>query len=73
MLAVLAQLPFINNALFVGPLVEPLGGADIAWVVGVLVAGILQFFYETRIRPTGTGSRNSRTVDSLDRERGGTR
>jgi len=67
-LAVLAQLPFINTALFVGPLVEPLGGGDIAWAVGLVVAGVLQYFYETRIRPTGTGSRTSETLDSRDRE-----
>ncbi len=34
------SVPFMNQTLFIGPLVDSLGGADIAYVVGFIVAGI---------------------------------
>jgi NCS1 family nucleobase:cation symporter-1 len=40
-LALAAQVPFIDQTLYVGPLVKPLGGADISWLVGFVVAGAL--------------------------------
>ncbi|MER5181733.1 cytosine permease [Streptomyces sp. NPDC002896] len=33
----LAQLPFLVTHFYTGPLVEPLGGADISWIVGLVV------------------------------------
>jgi nucleobase:cation symporter-1, NCS1 family len=41
--AVLAEIPFMSCALFVGPLATALGGVDIAWVVGLVVAGGLHY------------------------------
>jgi NCS1 family nucleobase:cation symporter-1 len=38
-IALAAQVPFIDQTLYVGPLVKPLGGADISWLVGFVVAG----------------------------------
>lgn len=38
---VLAQLPFLATAFYTGPLVGPLGGADVSWLVGLLVPGAL--------------------------------
>ena len=41
-LAVGVQFPFMNDsAVYVGPVANALGGADIAWIVGFLFAGIL--------------------------------
>jgi NCS1 family nucleobase:cation symporter-1 len=37
LLAVAAEVPFVNSSLFVGSLVPALGGADIAWVVGPIL------------------------------------
>ncbi|MFF8646022.1 purine-cytosine permease family protein [Streptomyces sp. NPDC015345] len=37
----LAQLPFLVTHFFTGPLVEPLGGADISWIVGLVVPAVL--------------------------------
>jgi NCS1 family nucleobase:cation symporter-1 len=34
-----AQVPFIDQTLYVGPMVKVLGGADISWLVGFIVAG----------------------------------
>ncbi|MGW0135796.1 purine-cytosine permease family protein [Streptomyces sp. NPDC003299] len=37
----LAQLPFLATGFYTGPLVEPLGGADISWLVGLVVPAVL--------------------------------
>ena len=34
-----AQVPFIDQTLYVGPMVKVIGGADISWLVGFVVAG----------------------------------
>ena len=43
-------MPFINSGFYVGFWVDALGGADISWIVGLVVAAGLQYFYETRMR-----------------------
>jgi nucleobase:cation symporter-1, NCS1 family len=45
-----AQVPFIDQTLYVGPMVKVLGGADISWLVGFVVAGA---GYLVAIRITG--------------------
>jgi nucleobase:cation symporter-1, NCS1 family len=47
-LAVAVQVPFIDQTFFTGPLVEPLGGIDISWVVGG-VAGVVFYLIALRI------------------------
>jgi nucleobase:cation symporter-1, NCS1 family len=47
-IALAAQVPFIDQTLYVGPLVKPLGGADISWLVGFVVAGVL-YLLATRL------------------------
>lgn len=42
-IAVAAQIPFMSCALFTGPAATALGGVDIAWVVGLVVAGVLHY------------------------------
>jgi NCS1 family nucleobase:cation symporter-1 len=39
------ELPFINSSLYVGPLVNHLGGADISWLVGIIVSGGAYYLY----------------------------
>jgi len=41
-----ASIPFMNQTLFVGPLVNTLGGADIAYVVGFIVSAIVYSILE---------------------------
>lgn len=36
---ILVQIPFINSSLYVGPIAQSLGGAEIAWIVGLVVSG----------------------------------
>lgn len=35
------QVPFLDQAFYPGPLVKPLGDADISWIVGFCVASSL--------------------------------
>ncbi|MGW6401872.1 purine-cytosine permease family protein [Streptomyces sp. NPDC055134] len=37
----LAQLPFLATHFYTGPLVGPLGGADVSWIVGLVVPAVL--------------------------------
>jgi NCS1 family nucleobase:cation symporter-1 len=41
LVAVVAQIPFISSEFYTGPAVALVGGADLAWIVGLLVAGAL--------------------------------
>jgi NCS1 family nucleobase:cation symporter-1 len=43
-LAVGIQFPFMNDpAVYVGPIANSLGGADIAWIVGFVFAGVVYY------------------------------
>ncbi|MEJ8635460.1 MULTISPECIES: purine-cytosine permease family protein [Streptomyces] len=44
----LAQLPFLVTHFYTGPLVEPLGGADISWMVGLVVPALLYWLIARR-------------------------
>ncbi|MFD8459486.1 LysR family transcriptional regulator substrate-binding protein [Streptomyces antimycoticus] len=35
-----AGLPFINSSVYVGPLVRSLGGADLSWLIGLVVGAV---------------------------------
>jgi nucleobase:cation symporter-1, NCS1 family len=39
LVALAAQVPFLDQLFYTGPLVKTLGGADISWIVGWVVAG----------------------------------
>jgi len=41
-----ASVPFMNQTLYVGPIANALGGADIAYLIGFVVAGVLYWFLE---------------------------
>jgi nucleobase:cation symporter-1, NCS1 family len=42
-LGIFMQMPFIASAFYTGPLVARLGGADISWILGLLVTGALYY------------------------------
>ncbi|MFG2882493.1 purine-cytosine permease family protein [Streptomyces sp. NPDC048297] len=44
----LAQLPFLATSFYTGPLVEPLGGADVSWIVGLVVPALLYWLIARR-------------------------
>ncbi|MFF0741053.1 purine-cytosine permease family protein [Streptomyces sp. NPDC004111] len=47
-LGVLVQLPFLVTHFYTGPLVAPLGGADISWIVGLAVPALLYWLLARR-------------------------
>jgi nucleobase:cation symporter-1, NCS1 family len=42
------QVPFLAQALYTGPVTEALGGADISWIVGLLVPSVMYFLWASR-------------------------
>jgi nucleobase:cation symporter-1, NCS1 family len=44
LIGILVQIPFLDTAFYTGPLVDPLGGVDISWIIGLLVPGVLYYF-----------------------------
>ncbi len=42
------QIPFMNTPLYVGPISEHINGADLSWVVGLLVTSPLYFWLASR-------------------------
>lgn len=47
-IGLLAQLPFLVTHFYTGPLVEPLGGADVSWIVGLVVPAVLYWLLARR-------------------------
>jgi nucleobase:cation symporter-1, NCS1 family len=47
-IGVIVQLPFISSAFYTGPLVDSLDGADISWIVGLIVPAVLYLFAARR-------------------------
>jgi nucleobase:cation symporter-1, NCS1 family len=41
LVSVAIEIPFISTTFYTGPAVKPLGGADISWMIGVVVAALL--------------------------------
>ena len=52
-LTVLVEVPFMNTSLYEGPLAKSLGGADIAWIIGAILSGVLYYVVATRILKLG--------------------
>ena len=56
-IGIIVQLPFANTSLYVGPYANVVEGADLSWLVGLLVTCPLYYCLATRGR-----ARNSRVV-----------
>jgi NCS1 family nucleobase:cation symporter-1 len=55
-IGVIIQIPFMNSTLYVGPIASWMGGAELAWLLGLVVSGGLYYVFTSRIRnevPTG--------------------
>jgi nucleobase:cation symporter-1, NCS1 family len=57
---ILVQLPFIDCALYTGPVAKAMGGIDLSWIVGLLVTSPVYYWLAKRsqagIAPVGTQS-----------------
>ena len=49
-LTVVVELPFMNSSFFEGPIAKAIGGGDIAWIVGLILASGLYYLYSTSAR-----------------------
>jgi len=49
---IVAQIPFLAQKLYTGPITNALGGADVSWIVGLLVtAAVYYAFARSRANP----------------------
>jgi NCS1 family nucleobase:cation symporter-1 len=61
LVAIGAEIPFINSSFYVGPFVQRLGGADISWIVGLVLATVL-YLGCARLRRPNVESRRETEV-----------
>jgi NCS1 family nucleobase:cation symporter-1 len=54
---VLIQIPFMNSTFYVGPIASWMGGAEISWLLGLVVAGGLYYAFSGRLRDDATSRR----------------
>ncbi|WP_434593702.1 purine-cytosine permease family protein [Brevibacterium sp. 1718] len=47
---VFVQIPFMNSAIYVGPIAYLLNGAEIAWILGVVVSAVLYYLMTGELR-----------------------
>ncbi|HEY9292687.1 MAG TPA: cytosine permease [Microlunatus sp.] len=47
-IGVLAQIPFLAQSLYTGPITKALGGADISWLVGLLLTAVIYYPWAKR-------------------------
>jgi NCS1 family nucleobase:cation symporter-1 len=45
---ILVQVPFLAQTLYTGPLTKALGGADISWIVGLVVPAVMYYLWASR-------------------------
>ena len=44
-IGIIVEIPFMSTSFYTGPFVAPLGGADISWILGLIVsAGLYAIF-----------------------------
>jgi NCS1 family nucleobase:cation symporter-1 len=43
LVSVIAEIPFMNTSLYVGPASKAMGGADVAWILGLVVPSVLYY------------------------------
>lgn len=56
-LGVLVQIPFMNSSLYVGPVANLLGGAELSWILGLAVSGGVYFVLIRRRTRSASGDR----------------
>jgi len=60
------QVPFMVTPMYTGPLAEPLGFVDIAWILGFIVSGVV-YLLLTRMFPTAAPIAEREPVASAER------
>lgn len=44
-IGIVVQIPFLAQSMYTGPLSDKLGGADISWIIGLVVPGVIYYFW----------------------------
>lgn len=47
-IGIVAQIPFLAQTLYTGPVTEMLGGADVSWIVGLVVTAAIYYPWARR-------------------------
>ncbi|GAA1012837.1 allantoin permease [Acrocarpospora pleiomorpha] len=55
-IGIAVQIPFLSNALYVGPVADALHGVDISWIVGLAVISPLYYFWVRGLSPATQAS-----------------
>lgn len=48
LVSIVAEIPFINTSIYMGPIAKALGGADLAWIIGLIVPSFLYYGWMKR-------------------------
>jgi nucleobase:cation symporter-1, NCS1 family len=59
------ELPFVNTAIYEGPVARSLGGADISWIVCLAVVSPLYYLTARRARSAGSQARGNQDSTSM--------
>lgn len=62
LITALIEIPFLDTAYYVGPIAKHLGGGDISWVVGFIVAAVLYYVFATRAIRSHAADKQTVTV-----------
>jgi NCS1 family nucleobase:cation symporter-1 len=60
LLGILLQFPFMNTEIYVGPVAKWLNGADLAWIVGLIVPALIYYSFMAKRLGIATTQNNSK-------------
>lgn len=61
-LGIVLQFPFMNTEIYVGPVAKWLNGADIAWIVGLIVPAIIYYGFMAKKVSVNTTKNKAKTI-----------
>lgn len=67
-IGVIIQIPFMNSTLYVGPIADWMGGAELSWLLGLIVSGSLYYLFSSSIRKSAPAVERQPTNDTEDKD-----
>lgn len=67
-IGVIIQIPFMNSTLYVGPIADWMGGAELSWLLGLIVSGSLYYLFTSSIRKSAPAVERQPTNDTEDKD-----
>ncbi|MED3561863.1 cytosine permease [Bacillus xiapuensis] len=66
LVSIIAEIPFMNTTLYVGPAAKAMGGADVAWILGLVVPSVIYYvMMKRKLSKTSVSSVDSETSSNL--------